>query len=123
MDRIYEIWMAKRFLEAAHQAAHEWFAHMEAHGPRVLQAFERTRPVSASTMAANLYLTVPESDALAMACALAVRELLGKGAAQTTEDRLYRRALVDAMAQLSKNPVPYQGETVDTVRIKRPVVG
>ena len=58
------VWMANAFLEAATQAAHEWFSEMGARGPRVLAAFDDTRPVSASTMARNLVVTVDEADVL-----------------------------------------------------------
>lgn len=92
MNRI-GVWMAKAFLEAACQAAHEWFAEMGEHGPRVLEAFQ-TRP--------GLVISIDEADALAHACARAVAELTGRGARQTTADRCYRRKLVDALAQLSK---------------------
>lgn len=93
MNRI-GVWMANAFLEAACQAAHEWFAEMGEHGPRVLEAIETTRP--------GLVISIDEADALAHACARAVAELTGRGAQQTTADRCYRRKLVDALAQLSK---------------------
>lgn len=102
MSNLKAVWMANAFLEAANQAAHEFFAEMAWHGPRILVALEQTRPVSASVMSSEILLSVGECDALALACTLAIRELVARHEQQTAADRRYRRALVDALAQLSK---------------------